>query len=187
MSAKATAWACEQKLIGRKKQLLLAIARAVDETSACIEPKDTVEALLATQMAAVHIETMKATYRLANAEFVPQHDSALMAVNKFARTFAAQVEALKKHRSVGEQSIRVEHVTVNAGGQAIVGVVHPQKGRGDAKIKSQSHEPLGCDAAGAALPCDLKAIGQTLPSAGRARMEGLPLSRSKGRRANGAG
>jgi MarR-like DNA-binding transcriptional regulator SgrR of sgrS sRNA len=35
MSAKATAWACEQKLMGRKKQLLLAIARAVDETGAC--------------------------------------------------------------------------------------------------------------------------------------------------------
>ena len=35
MSAKATAWACEQKLMGRKKQLLLAIARAVDDTGSC--------------------------------------------------------------------------------------------------------------------------------------------------------
>jgi predicted ArsR family transcriptional regulator len=34
MSAKATAWACEQKLTGRKKRLLLSIARAVDETGA---------------------------------------------------------------------------------------------------------------------------------------------------------
>ena len=101
-----------------------------------IEPKDTVEALLATQMAAVHIETMKATCRLANAEMIPQHDSALMAVNKLARTFAAQVEALKKHRSAGEQSIRVEHVTVNEGGQAIVGVVSPQGGGGMQKSRA---------------------------------------------------
>ena len=35
MSAKATAWACEQKLMGRKKRLLLATARAVDETGSC--------------------------------------------------------------------------------------------------------------------------------------------------------
>lgn len=152
-----------------------------------IEPRDTLEALLATQMAAVHIETMKATRRLANAEIIPQHDSALMAVNKLARTFAAQVEALKKHRSAGEQTIKVEHVTVNEGGQAIVGVVHPQEGRGDAKIKSQPHEPLGCDAERAALPCDLKANGQALPGPGDARLERVPVSRSTGRRANGTG
>ena len=35
MSSKATEWASEQPLDGRKKQLLLAIARAVDETGAC--------------------------------------------------------------------------------------------------------------------------------------------------------
>jgi hypothetical protein len=35
MSLKATAWAWEQPLDGRKKQLLLAIARAVDETGSC--------------------------------------------------------------------------------------------------------------------------------------------------------
>jgi hypothetical protein len=150
-----------------------------------IEPNDTVEALLATQMTAVHIETMKATCRLANAEMIPQHDSALSAVNKLARTFAAQVEALKKHRSAGEQSIRVEHVTVNEGGQAIVGVVHPQGGRGDAKIKSQPHEPLGCDAAGTALRSNLEKNRQALPSPRSSRTEGVPVSRSTGRRANG--
>ena len=35
---------------------------------------------------------------------------------EFARTFAAQVEALKRYRSSGEQTTRVEHVTVNEGG-----------------------------------------------------------------------
>jgi hypothetical protein len=35
MSSTATAWAREQPLTGRKKHILLAIARAVDETGAC--------------------------------------------------------------------------------------------------------------------------------------------------------
>jgi predicted ArsR family transcriptional regulator len=35
MRFKATAWAWEQALTGRKKQLLLSIARAVDKTGAC--------------------------------------------------------------------------------------------------------------------------------------------------------
>jgi hypothetical protein len=150
-----------------------------------IEPKDTVETLLATQMAAVYIETMKAARRLANAEMIPQHDSALMAVNKLARTFAAQVEALKKHRSAGEQSIRVEHVTVNEGGQAIVGVVHPQEGRGDAKIESQSHEPCASVSESPPLLGQVEANGKALPSPISTRAEGLPVSRGRGRRANG--
>jgi hypothetical protein len=51
---------------------------------------------------------------------------------KLGRTFAAQVEALKRYRSRGDQTVRVEHVTVNEGGQAIVGnVAHRGGGNGD--------------------------------------------------------
>jgi hypothetical protein len=134
----------------------------------------------------MHIETMKAARRLANAEMIPQYDSALMAVNKLARTFAAQVEALKKHRSAGEQSIRVEHVTVNEGGQAIVGAVHPQEGRGYAKIPSQSLEPCATDEQSCPLLGHVEANGQALPSTLGARSEGVPVPRSKSRGANGA-
>ena|ERR1700730_13228319 len=45
------------------------------------------------------------------------------AAHKLARTFGAQVDALKRYRSGGEQTVRVEHVTVNEGGRAIVGNV----------------------------------------------------------------
>ena len=38
-------------------------------------------------------------------------------------TFALHMEALDKHRGKSQQTVRVEHVTVNAGGQAIVGNV----------------------------------------------------------------
>jgi hypothetical protein len=42
------------------------------------------------------------------------------------RTFTAQVEALQRYRGKGQQKVTVEHVNVNAGGQAIVGAVHPE-------------------------------------------------------------
>jgi hypothetical protein len=88
-----------------------------------IEPKDQVEAMLAAQMAAVHMATMTFARRLANVETIPQQDSAERALNKLARTFTTQIEALKRYRSTGQQKVTVEHVTVQAGGQAIVGNV----------------------------------------------------------------
>ena len=96
------------------------------------KPKDQIEAMLAAQMAAVHMATMEFARRLANVENTAQQDSAERAFNKLARTFAAQVEALKRYRSRGDQTVRVEHVTVNEGGQAIVGnVAHRGGGNGD--------------------------------------------------------
>jgi hypothetical protein len=94
-----------------------------------VKPRDQVEALLAAQMAAVHAATMTFAFRLGRTETIPQQDSAERALNKSARTFAAQVEALKRYRSRGDQTVRVEHVTVNEGGQAIVGnVTHGGRG-----------------------------------------------------------
>jgi hypothetical protein len=94
-----------------------------------IMPRDEVEAMLAAQMAATHKATMTLACRLNHAENIPQLDSAERAFNKLARTFTAQVEALKRYRSSGEQTVRVEHVTVNEGGQAIVGnVTHGGRG-----------------------------------------------------------
>jgi hypothetical protein len=88
-----------------------------------IEPKDQVEAMLAAQMAVVHTATMTFGRRLAHVDTIPQQDSAERAFNKLARTFAAQVEALKRYRTGGEQRVTVEHVHVHSGGQAIVGTV----------------------------------------------------------------
>ena len=88
-----------------------------------IEPRDQVEAMLAAQMAAVHNATMTFARRLNHVDTIPQQDSAERTFNRLCRTFAAQVEALKRYRSRGEQIVRVERVTVNEGGQAIVGNV----------------------------------------------------------------
>ena len=81
-----------------------------------VEPKDQVEAMLAAQMAAVHMQAMTFARKLTNAKYLPQQDSAERAFNKLARTFTTQVEALKRYRTGGQQKVTVEHVTVNETG-----------------------------------------------------------------------
>jgi hypothetical protein len=96
-----------------------------------IRPKDHVEALLASQMAAVHIATMNTAARLGGSNTQEMWFGNEKAFNRLARTFAAQVEALKRYRSKGEQRVYVERVNVEQGGQAIVGPVSRTGGGGD--------------------------------------------------------
>ena len=96
------------------------------------EPRDQFEAMLAAQMAVVHTQTMSSACRLANVDTIQQQDSAERAFNKLARTYTTQIEAFKRYRTGGQQTVTVEHVTVNAGGQAIVGNVETG-GRGSGK------------------------------------------------------
>ncbi len=88
-----------------------------------VKPRDEVEAMLAAQMAAVHMAMMTFARRLGHVETIQQQDSAERAFNKLARTFATQMEALKRYRTGGEQKVTVQHVSVSEGGQAIVGNV----------------------------------------------------------------
>lgn len=97
-----------------------------------VQPRDQIETLLAAQMAAVHNATMTFARRLAHVDNIQQQDSASRAFNQLARTFTAQVEALKRYRTGGQQHVTVKHVTVNEGGQAIVGNVS-QGGAGGGK------------------------------------------------------
>ena len=87
--------------------------------------------------------------RLNHVETIPQQDAAERALNKLARTFATQLEALKRYRTGGTQKVTVEHVTVNAGGQAIVGnVAHGGRGamKTDANPMHSAHEAPRCTA-----------------------------------------
>jgi hypothetical protein len=88
-----------------------------------IEPKDTLEAALAVQMAAVHVATMRQASRLSSYLNPDSYSVAERALNRLARTFAAQVETLKKYRTGGEQKVTVQHVSVSDNAQAIVGNV----------------------------------------------------------------
>jgi hypothetical protein len=133
-----------------------------------IEPKDQIEAMLAAQMAAVHMASMTFACRLAHVENIAQQDSAERAFNKLMRTFAAQVEALKRYRSGGTQKITVEHLHVSDGGQAIVGNVGtPVKGVGVRKELEVQPHALGY-APGVAMPRQIEAERTKVPSAGGA-------------------
>ena len=89
-----------------------------------IAPQDQLEGLLAVQMVAVHALAMECMRRAA----LPGQpdfgvDVYINRSTKLMRTFAAQSEALSRHRAKGEQKMTVEHVHVHNGGQAIVGQV----------------------------------------------------------------
>jgi hypothetical protein len=109
-----------------------------------IKPRDQIETMLAAQMAAVHMATMTFARRLADVENIPQQDSAERAFNKLARTYATQMEALKRYRTGGEQKVTVHHVSVSEGGQAIVGNV-TQAPRETALDKAAASPPALAD------------------------------------------
>ena len=92
-------------------------------------PKDPAEALLLNQMAATHQATMMMARRLNTVENIRQQDAAERALNKLDRSYAAQMDTLKRYRSKGQPTVRVERVTLQDGGRAIVGNVQ-HGGRG---------------------------------------------------------
>jgi hypothetical protein len=95
-----------------------------------IAPRDPLEGMLAAQMVLTH-ETAMDCFRRAQVpgQTFEARRMNLEFANKLMRSYASLVETLDKHRGKGQQVVRVEHVTVNAGGQAIVGAVS-QGGRG---------------------------------------------------------
>jgi len=117
--------------------ILGAHGKRMDETASnfalgfvdTMAPKDAAEALLFTQMAAIHQATLMMARRLNHVENIPQQDAAERALNKLARTFVAQMDTLKRYRSKGQQVVRVERVTIEPGAQAVVGNVN-HGGRG---------------------------------------------------------
>ncbi|MGY4626257.1 hypothetical protein [Bradyrhizobium sp. USDA 4486] len=86
-----------------------------------IAAKDSFEAMLAAQMVSVHVASMRSACRLACTDDVSQQESLTRALTRLARTFAAQVEALNRHRSNGACAITVQNLSVQDGGRAVVG------------------------------------------------------------------
>jgi hypothetical protein len=85
-------------------------------------PQNPVEAMLASQMLAVHHHTMETAARIAQAKQISQHSLYLKHFNQLATTFAKQAEALHKLRNGGKQTIQVlhQHVQAEAGSQVMM-------------------------------------------------------------------
>src|SRR5215212_1314626 len=105
-------------------------------------PRDEIEAMLASQMAVTHALAMDLLGRTRQSPTVPYMQVCANLATKLQRTFVQQVETLAKLRRGGEQKVRVEHVHVHAGGQAIVGNVAHPGGGGALENRSQPHEPI---------------------------------------------
>jgi hypothetical protein len=112
---------------------------ALVQAVSAFEPADELEAMFAMQATAMHHTTMSCLVRANRASATPEIRAFnLSQASKAARTFALLVETLNRHRGkVSTQRVIVENVTVEAGGQAVVGAV---SGAGSKrKRKVQAH------------------------------------------------
>ena len=131
---------------GSPNQLAFNAALAVIDG---VRPKDEIEAMQAAHMAVANIVLLELVARTRGSiaghryegDGIKRLDVLGNLTNKFMRTYTLQVEALARKRRKGEQNIRVKHVHVYDGGQAIVGNVSHRGGRGYRKIEQQGYEP----------------------------------------------
>jgi hypothetical protein len=87
-------------------------------------PRNEIEGALAVQMACTHAATMSVLARFRGGGGSERRVVALTtAAARLMRAYAAQVETLRRLRHGGDQYVRVEHVHVNDGGQAVIGNV----------------------------------------------------------------
>jgi hypothetical protein len=123
----------DREMVGALQEAALTAMRG-------IAPADPLEGMLAAQMIAVHEAAMEAFRRAALAEQTfAGREAGLKYGAKLSRVYAALVETLDRHRGKGQpQVVRVERVTVEAGGQAIVGAV-TQGGGGQHKSEDRPH------------------------------------------------
>jgi hypothetical protein len=88
-----------------------------------IKPRDSIEAMLVTQMVSVHVMAMRCAHQLADEQDIARQESVVRALSRLTRTFPAQIEALNRYRDKREPAVTVQNVSVADGGKAIVGNV----------------------------------------------------------------
>jgi hypothetical protein len=135
----AARWLLEHLLnsMGSKGQSRAAVEQELNGALSMLEeiaPRDAIEAALVTQMVATHALIAAQARRLHGATAIPQLEANGSLLTKMQRIFIAQLEALQRYRGKAPQQVRVEHVHIHKGGQAIVGAVHAAGGRGAEQI-----------------------------------------------------
>jgi hypothetical protein len=111
---------------GQEQRNLNAAIAVIDGT----RPENEAAAMLASQMAVTHALAMDMLGRANRAGSVDYLQTYGALATKLLRTYTTQIEALAKLKRGREQTVRVEHVHVYPGGQAIVGAVSNQRGEG---------------------------------------------------------
>jgi hypothetical protein len=106
---------------GGISELAMNAALAMIEAAA---PKDEIEGALAIQMACTHTAAMAVLARLDAGLGTERRVAAFgSTAARLLRAYATQVEVLRRLRNGGQQFVRVEHVHVHDGAQAVIGNV----------------------------------------------------------------
>ena len=147
-----------------------------------VRPENEVEGMLAVQMATTHQAAMQALGKACQTSMPEVAETFGNLANKLMRTYTQQVEALAKLRRGGEQTVRVEHVHVYEGGQAIVGNVTGPAARGYLESERQPHALTG--SAALAVPAQPEVLcadqdRNAVPVAGREGEGPLPDARRR--------
>lgn len=94
-----------------------------------LQPANALEGMLVAQIASAHFMAMA---QLGSATRAPNSTTQAMHLQlgaKLQRLFLSQIDTLMKLRGQQQQKVRVEHVHVHGGGQAIVGAINTGRGR----------------------------------------------------------
>jgi hypothetical protein len=95
---------------------------------AAAAPRDEIEGALAVQMVCTHTAAMAVLARLTGGASERRVAALGSAAARLLRAYSTQVEVLRRLRHGGRQFVRVEHVHINDGGQAVIGNVAPRDG-----------------------------------------------------------
>jgi len=139
-----------------EEETRLRLARAI-ELYEGLSPSDTGEAMLAQQMVGTHQAAMECLRRamIPNQTFEGRN-MALKQAAQLMALYDKQLRTLQKSKGKGQQKVTVEHVHVEAGGQAIVGNV--EAGTSTAPSTASSPAPAKAEQMGDAAP---RRISQT--------------------------
>ena len=122
-----------------------------------LKPADGAEGMLAVQMVGTHDAAVECLRRAAlPSQTFEGRDMALKHAHKLMTLYTQQLATLNKHRGKGQQRVTVEHVNVEAGGQAIVGTVDAgavgRQKQGTSPEALEHAEPQRLDARRAKVP-----------------------------------
>ncbi len=149
-----------------------------------MKPSNSVEAMLALQMAVIHQATMRLSASLRASAELPTLQWRSKTLNNLSRTFGAHAETLQKLRTKpGQQRVTVEHRhyylapgAIAPGSQAVLGDV--TGGGVQTQIEDQSDERDGLLLPErVAMLGALETNGAAMPSPGPEWQEGVPVPR----------
>lgn len=101
------------------------------EEIASMSPKDCIENQLIQQILITHHLFMKCSHKANIKDQNPNRvDDLIRNISKLSKLFIEQMKALSNYRNEGQQKVKVEHVYVSEGGQAVFGNISPIRKEG---------------------------------------------------------